>query len=297
MRIRMLAAVVAALSVVHGAEAKPASHRLALSPGFSIDVPDGFASCDAAANKSLGNAPHLIVLQQMCANLGLRKGGIILVNMDRALPVTISTLFMADFPVTAEFFANPTPDVTDVMSKAFCDGLLKEYQVGRCDVRPESVAGVAAFVADVTAINPQKRHARVRAYLVPGGSGVMAIAFFPAGSGRAASPGARRACRRLGQGRGAYRSRAPTLVALTPVPGVTMSVPKNWGACDAANNALLADIPASEVREILQRCRRGARLQPEAALLRIRRNGIRRRKERCRRRRTYAGAGSARQGP
>jgi hypothetical protein len=75
MRASMLAIIVAALTSVHGAEAKPASHRLALPSGFSIDVPDGFASCDAATNKMLGNAPHLIVLEQMCASLGLKKGG------------------------------------------------------------------------------------------------------------------------------------------------------------------------------------------------------------------------------
>ncbi|HEX4293382.1 MAG TPA: hypothetical protein VHZ29_04550 [Rhizomicrobium sp.] len=77
----MLAVIVAALTSVHGAEARPASHRLALPSGFSIEVPDGFASCDAATNKLLGNAPHLIVLAQMCASLEMKKDGVILVDM------------------------------------------------------------------------------------------------------------------------------------------------------------------------------------------------------------------------
>jgi hypothetical protein len=246
MRRSMLAVIVAALTVVQGAQAKPArpGHRLALAPEFSIDVPDGFASCDAAANKLLGNAPHLIVLEQMCANLGLRKGGIILVDMDRALPVTISTLFMADFPITAEFFANPTPDVTDAMSRMFCSGLLKEYQVERCDLRPASVAGRAAFIADAAAINPLKRQVAVRAYLVPGQSGVMAVAFFML------PPATAQALAVVERVAGSLKVETlpppapPVLVTMTPAPGVTMSVPKNWGACDAANNALLGNIPA-----------------------------------------------------
>lgn len=246
MRKGMLAVVVAALTVVQGVQAKPArpSHRLALSPGISIDVPDGFASCDAATNRLLGNAPHLIVLLQLCANLGLRTGGVMLVNMDHALPVTISTLYMADFPITAEFFANPTPDVTDVMSKTVCNGLLEKFKVERCDVRPGSVAGRPAFIADVTAVNPLKRLVVVRAYLVASGSGAMAVAFFML------DPVAPQALAIAEHVAGSLKVEMlpapapPAPVTVTPVPGVTMSVPKDWGACDAGSNALLANIPA-----------------------------------------------------
>ena len=246
MRRVMLAVVIAALTVVHGAQAKPGrpSHHLALSSGFSIDVPDGFASCDAATNKLLGNAPHLIALGQMCANLSLRKGGTMLVNMDPSLPVTVSTLFMPDFPITAEFFANPTPDVTEVISKTVCSGLLETFKVEGCNVRPGSVAGHAAFIADVATVNPQKRRAEVQAYLVPGSSGVMAVAFFMS------DPAAPQALALVERVTSSLKVEAlpvpvpPALVSMTPVPGVTMSVPKDWGACDAASNALLANIPA-----------------------------------------------------
>ncbi len=246
MRRRMLAVVVAALTVVQGVDAKPArpSHLLALSPGFSIDVPDGYAGCDAATNRLLGNAPHLIVLEQICANLGLRKGGIMLVNLNPAMPVTISTLFMPDFPITAEFFASPTADVTDMMTRTVCSGLLETFRVERCDVRPGSVAGHAAFIAEVAAVDPQKRRAAVRAYLVPGSSGVMTVAFFMP------DPAAPQALALVERVVGSLKVEArpvpvpPAPVSIAPVPGVTMSVPKDWGACDAANNALLADIPA-----------------------------------------------------
>lgn len=244
MRAGIFAVIVAALTSVHGAEAKPASHRLALPSGFSIEVPDGFASCDAATNKLLGNAPHLIVLDQMCASLELKKGGIILVNMNRALPVTISTLFMPEFPVTAEFFASPTPDVTEVMSTTVCRSLLETYKVESCDVRPGQVAGHAAFVADVIAVSPQKRRAAVRTFLVPGGSGVMAVAFFMPDP---AAPQARALVARVENAFSVEplaAAAAPAPVSIAPMPGMTMSVPKTWGACDAANNALLANIPA-----------------------------------------------------
>jgi hypothetical protein len=246
MRRGTLAVIVAALAVVHGAQAKPArpGHRLALSPGFSVDVPDGFASCDAATNKLLGNAPHLIVLEPLCASAGLRKGGLMLVSMDRALPVTISTLFMPEFPITAEFFADPTPDVTEVMSKTICGGLLETFKIESCSVQPGSVAGHAAFVADVTAVNPQKRRVAVRAYLVAGGSGAMAIAFFMLDP---AAPQALAVVERVAGSLTieALPASAPAaFVSMAPMPGVTMSVPKDWGACDAANNALLANIPA-----------------------------------------------------
>ncbi len=180
MRRSMLAVVVAALAVVHGAQAKPAKaiHRLALAPGFSSTFPTASRAATPPPTGCSGNAPHLIVLEQVCAHLGLSKGGVMLVNMDRALPVTISTLFMPDFPITAEFFANPTADVTEVMSKTICSSLLETFKVESCSVRPDAVAGNAAFIADVVAVNPQKRRAAVRAYLVPDSSGVMAVAFF-----------------------------------------------------------------------------------------------------------------------
>jgi hypothetical protein len=240
MRRRIITVSIILAALLHGAGAKPV-HRVELAPGYSVDVPDGFASCDAATNKSLGNAPHLIVLRQMCASISARKNAAVLVSLDPAAPVTVSSLPLRNLPVTVDTFDQVDSGVVDIVKAGFCDEMLKPYRLDTCDLRKGSVAGAPTFIGDATGVNPQGLRLTIRAYLLPGVADALAIAFFlraPVQPKSLAATETIAASLRIAP----VPAPAPASpVTLTIAPGVTVQVPKEWSACDSVSAAQLSN--------------------------------------------------------
>jgi hypothetical protein len=239
MRRKIAAVSIALAALLHGAGAKPV-HRVELAPGYSVDVPDGFASCDAATNKALGNAAHLIVLRQMCASVSARKNAAVLVSLDPAAPVTVSSLPLRNLPVTVDTFDQVDSAVVDIVKAGFCDEMLKPYHLDACDLRKGSVAGVPTFIGEATGVNPQGLRLTIRAYLLPGAPDALAVAFFLKAP---MPPKSLAAAEMIAASLRIAPAPAPVTgspATLTIVPGVTVQVPKEWSACDAVSAAQLS---------------------------------------------------------
>jgi hypothetical protein len=229
-----LAALFVALPIAAGAKgARP--HRLSPAPGFSLSIPDGWMSCDAQANRTLGNADHPIVLNRLCA--GLEGGGrIVLVYPDPSLPLMVMTTFTRQFSFPDKFLQAATPETILLTNDEICGRMIRSaFGAESCSVKVEMLAGHPVFSGEAVTM----KKSVLKFYIASGSGGALMVLF---ATTTAVQPRVRAVMEEIANSLHIDPTppQAPADFAqLSPGPGVTVSIPKNWIACDVANNALL----------------------------------------------------------
>src|SRR6201992_4327468 len=81
-------------------------HRLALAPGMSVDIPDGWMACDPESNKALHHAPHIVAIEGFCGSVRARherdtlKADIhMFIDSDPSTSLLMGSFFLSGFAV------------------------------------------------------------------------------------------------------------------------------------------------------------------------------------------------------
>ncbi|MBV9990507.1 MAG: hypothetical protein JOZ72_04365 [Alphaproteobacteria bacterium] len=238
-RIFLAAALLAALPP-YAAGAKPRPmHRLNPAPGFSVDVPDGFAGCDAATNKRLGNAPHLVVLNEFCASEAHHPELDSIVNLDPAVPLMMVMGYSPKYAFPEKVIAAATPEIYAILKEEVCGRILKGYiPSSSCSVGPGTLAGHSAFVVEGKVQRAKGQPAVVRGYLLTRGDGLAAFMF------GAPSPVDDKVQAAMNRILASVKVEdlppppPPEIVQLDAL-GLKLSVPKGWIGCDPQHDTLL----------------------------------------------------------
>jgi len=252
--MRSLLAAVAALLVLAvpiAVPAKPAKvsiHQLTPAPGFSVALPDGWMACDPASNIALHNAPQIIAIEKLCASIREHqlKGfeTHVFVDSDPSIKLMMWSFFTTEYIIPDEYFAKATPQLLQEEKDVFCEAMKHAgVPVGECTLHETTFGNRPAFLGD-TGPREFGSHKFVgKLYLLSGRTGTMMFAF-------AAELPLNAKVQQVMDEVAATMHADPVaqpapaqLVALTPVPGIAVSVPKGWASCDGATNTLLGDQP------------------------------------------------------
>ena len=220
----------------HAAPSGGGAHRIVPSPGYSMTIPDSWGSCDADMNRQLGAPSHIDAMDIACGNNPRKPGDQLLESFEQGAPVMLFTYRETGSRFPSDFFADAPADVMAGIAKVVCAHT--HFLLHDCGMHTVKLDGHTAFEGDAT-LSANKPFA-VEFYILSLRSGTMMFFFLTPEPMRAASAGAIRdivasihvpADPPLAEG----------TATLTPLPGLTMTVPRRWTACDTANNALLAN--------------------------------------------------------
>lgn len=244
-RLLVCAGLIATL-FLSGAEAKGVRMvRIPLAPGFSFAVPQGFMACDAPTNRLLGNAEHPRVMGQICA--GAQRSGLqlLLMSSDPSRPIMILAFYTTDYVLPDAFISDASPELKGLMDRFICKSWIATHNIAqRCDLRTGSLAGRPAIIGNVEASDAHGSET-AQFYIASSNTGTTLLEVLAPASGRAyLGTYAAAVVNSVEADQQQPPPPPPELVTLTPAPGVTMSVPKGWVACnDAATNTLLGNAP------------------------------------------------------
>lgn len=245
---RFAIAAAALLFALHGASGatRKVVHRLSPMPGFSLTLPDGWMACDAASNRALGNAPHVIVMEKLCKSMEAKSdfhalGTTVLVDSDPATHTMLLVTHSNAFVLPDEYFTDATSQFLDEANKDLCNEVRKTLAVSDdCTFRAGEVGGRPAFIADAKAVPGDGQAFAARLYVVSAAAGTAIFAFVTPGP---ASVRAQSAIDDITRSMKIMPPQPPpppgAPISLSPLPGVTLAVPNGWVACDDANDALL----------------------------------------------------------
>ena len=155
------------------------------------------------------------------------------------------SLFSTEYVIPDEYFTRATPQLLQEMKDFFCAAMEHTgVPVGECTFHATMFGDRPAFFGDS---GPRKLGSRTfvgRAYLLSGRTGTMVFAF------AAELPLNAKVQKVMDEVASTMHADpvaqpAPAqLVALTPLPGIAVSVPKGWASCDGATtDTLLGDQP------------------------------------------------------
>jgi hypothetical protein len=253
---RAIAFAAAALCLAQPAFAKKAAQseapptRIEIAPGVTIAVPQGWQACDKATTAALGAKPLASGQQFSC---GIAKAGVARIQLLR--PGTNAALgLMADYLpyayFSAEVLASPLPpeilqelkDDTCSISDMF--GTNRNEDIVSCSVVPVSVAGNGALLGTISLRESGQGAAThvLRIYHVPYPRGYLLLqieAPIAIGPRDQSVLDAMLASVQIET----TAPLPPESVQLSPAPGVTLSVPKGWVACETEAQALLGGPP------------------------------------------------------
>jgi hypothetical protein len=209
-------------------------------------------ACDAASNRLLGNADHPKVIQHSCDALQVRDLKLALVESDPRYPVAMVATYSPEYEFPEDFIKSASPDTIVLLKDNMCARFAGRSQ--SCDFQVSEIGGHSVLVGDlIERAGPEPLAARL--YLVPGDKGVTGLLF------QAPSPMPSNVRAMIETIAASLHIDAfappppPDTVSIMAAPGVTVSIPKGWIACDAANNAVLGNTPdprnliASQCRE------------------------------------------------
>jgi hypothetical protein len=231
-----------------GASAKPAKmHHVTGLDGLSIDAPEGFVACDPESNRQLGNAPHPAVpaLDHICSEFATTADTRVLLSAEDRFPILLFVRPVHDQRIPVSFFRDIPSDSMDTLTKAMCAYMAKDGpSLTDCTVSHASLGGREAIEAKAV-MSTGAESASARFFYLPERGGTLVVAFVLFNA-----PGADAALSQAMIGRMLATAHMPPepppptgSATLTAAAGVTLTVPKTWIACDAANAALLGNTP------------------------------------------------------
>lgn len=245
----MLATLGALLSLVAlGADAKtqaPHAVRLALEPGLALTFSTEWYACDADLNKSLHTKP----LPEKIAAIVCRpiQGGgehpIHLNNLLTRAPVSLVVDRIAMPGLSAEALLQATPDIAAHLNEIVCKEIgellgVADHDVSACTASIVTVSQHPALLIRASIATGAKLR-EIRDYRVPYDQGELELQFeSPANTDQASAAEVDAV---IGSAEIEPGTFTPQTVLLTPAPGVSLSLPVGWIACDDATNALLGN--------------------------------------------------------
>jgi hypothetical protein len=247
MRRNILAGVIALLAAMPlCVAAKPvaAPHLVQLSPapGIALSVSRDWMGCDDATARSLGARRDPDTFKQVCQQF--IEGGTHTALIYPSLPYILvaQMKFVPGFAIPETFLQTATPETLQFLKDRLCTDMSKhDPNVSNCDVRIETVGGRLVYEARFRIGGKTV----VRLYFLPGDGGTLNIAFYAFAAAQAAAD-ARTDAVLASVVLNAPPAPEPETVKLQAAPGVSVSVPKNWIACDDANDALLGGAKDTE---------------------------------------------------
>ena len=197
-------------------------------------------ACDAASNRLLGNADHPKVIQHSCDALQVRDLKLALVESDPRYPVAMVVTYSPEYEFPEDFIKSASPDTIVLLKDNMCARFAGRSQ--SCDFQVTEIGGHSILAGDlIERAGPTPLAARL--YLVPGEKGVTGLLFqMPS----PAPPNVRAMVETIAASLhidALPPAPPPDTVSIAAAPGVTVSIPKGWIACDAANNAVLGNTP------------------------------------------------------
>src|ERR1700749_1741849 len=241
---RIACAALAALLFVAGpAESKTAQvplRHVILAPGISVDIPDGWMACDPVSNKALHNSPVVYAIASFCnsikvhaepgENIAVRA----FIDSDFKTKMMMGSFFTDAYVMPDEYLAGATPQFLGEGEDIFCKGIVGRsgFPLDSCALRGETIGGRPALIGEIEAPPTKQGRLGGRFYLVSGRSGTMAFVF------AGALPFTAHVQAVMDEVAGSMKVDPPepisvaAPVSIAPVPGLTLSVPKNWTTCD-----------------------------------------------------------------
>lgn len=254
---RISCAVVAAMLALTGSvEAKTARvplRHVILAPGISVDIPDGWMACDPVSNKALHNAPIVYAIESFCKTIrvhGLPGENIevrAFIDSDFKTKMMMGSFFTDAYTMPDEYISGATPQFLGEVEDVFCKGFVGHsgFPLNSCAMRAATVGGRPGFIGETDISSKAEGRIAGKFYMVSSRNGTMMFVF--AGQ----IPFTAHVQAVMEEVAGSMKIEPPEPVSvvvpvpITPVPGLTMSVPKSWAACDSTIGTSLSPLPAS----------------------------------------------------
>ncbi|HEY1707871.1 MAG TPA: hypothetical protein VGG10_06365 [Rhizomicrobium sp.] len=244
--------LLAAPSSVAAKATKPhtsAPARLNIAPGASLALPQGWFGCDNTVVPLEGGGRLPNATHPFCRFAGVRPDD--RMHLIHIEPSDFLSLIVAydKLPfVRADVLADNRPEVLQEMNKLECLDPAAEMGIPNlsilsCNFMVGTAAGHPALIGTFAGKTPNDPAHLVRDYQIPYEQGDLMLQFeMPAANATAGSAAADAIVRSLVLAALAEAPPAPPPVNLVPAPGVTLSLPANWMACDDNTNALLGNV-------------------------------------------------------
>jgi len=214
-------------------------HRLSPAPGFTVDVPDGFAACDPATNKLLGNAPQVIAITKVCEQAH-HPDTVYLINLDPAERLDVLVDYTPKYVFSEKMISDATPEMLANLKEEVCGRTLKKLvQSSVCTASPGTLAGHPAFVIDGSVTLAGRESGIFRGYVLTRGDG---LALFLFGAQAPVTGRVKAAMERIIASvkiENLPPAPPPEIVQLEVLSGIRIAVPKGWISCDPQLDASL----------------------------------------------------------
>lgn len=246
--------VFAAKAKVHAQAASPA--RITIAPGVTILIPHGWVACDADTNAALGKVWNP-------ANItGLRcfppRDGETEIHMMNPAPLSPMGLIVGHQmfqTVDPALMKDATPEIASLLSVEECKGAssilnMASERIASCSYVVQTVAQHTAFAGTVVVNLAQPRDPThiVRVFMIPYGRENLTLQFeMPGKTVPAASHVMDAILQSLTIDPAVEAQAVPPPVSVSPAPGLTLSIPAGWIACDTPTNTLLGPLAGVEV--------------------------------------------------
>jgi hypothetical protein len=264
---RSFAALLASLSLLlatpalaakakgHAPAAAPA--RVTIAPGVTIMVPHGWVACDKETNAVLGNVWNPANITSLkCEAPRYGETQVHVLNPAPLNPLSVIGGYQKYQALNPTLLKEATPDMVSQLSAEECKDAssiltMTTESIASCSYTVQTIAQHPAFVGTVVVNMPQPRDPThvVRIFMIPYGRENFGLQFEMPGKTASASSHEVDAILQSLTIDPAVEAAAvvPPPVAISPAPGLTLSIPAGWIACDTPTNALLGAPAGTEI--------------------------------------------------